>query len=283
MNQDLTPSRFLTFENLKLLLIPIGLIAVYYPVLTKLVQDWASNDNYSHGFFIPLISAYMIYSMRDELGRMPIRPNNWGLPLLLLGLFQLILAKTGSEFFMQRTSLIPVLLGLSLFMLGTPVTKKIMTPILFLIFMVPLPAIIWNKIAFPMQLFATMLTEKVVYSVGIPILREGNILYLAETTLEVVDACSGLRSLVTMFALSATFAWFSELGNYRKGVLFICAAPLAILANIIRLAGTAVLANQFGEKVAQGFLHELSGLVTFMLGLILLGTVYRILQNKRDR
>jgi len=280
MTKNLVKSNLFTLENLKLILIPACLAAVYYPVFVKLVIDWSENDNYSHGFFIPFISAYMIYSRRDELRRLKIQPSNWGLLLLVLGLLQMILARTGSEFFMQRTSLIPVLLGISLFLLGTRITKKILFPIIFLIFMMPLPTIIWNKIAFPMQLFATMLTENVVRLIGIPVLREGNILYLAETTLEVVDACSGLRSLVTMFALSATFAWFADLSVLRKWILFILAAPIAILANIVRLTGTAALANQFGEKVAQGFLHELSGLVTFMLGLLLLGVIYWALLGK---
>lgn len=281
MKQNITKYALFSPETFKWLLIPVGLLAVYYPVIINLIKDWTEDDNYSHGFFIPLISVYMLYSMREELSRIKLTPNNWGLPLLLLGLIQLMLAKIGTEFFMQRTSLIPVLLGITLFLFGIRFSRKILIPVLFLIFMVPLPAIIWNKIAFPMQLFSTTLTENIVHALGIPVLREGNILYLAETTLEVVDACSGLRSLVTMFALSATFAWFSDLGIFRQWLLFLCAAPIAILANIVRLTGTAVLANQFGDEVAQGFLHELSGLVTFMLGLILLGGIYWALQPKK--
>ncbi len=245
----------------------LGLMWLYFDVLISLVDDWTSNDNYSHGFFIPLISGYMVYSFRDELQKLDVRPANWGILLLILGLGQFLMATTGSEFFLQRTSIIPVLIGLVLFLLGLSFTRKVFLPIAYLIFMIPLPAIIWNKIAFPMQLLSSALTERVVKIVGIPVYREGNILHLAQTTLEVVDACSGLRSLTTMFALSAALAWFANYSTVKKWFLFFMAAPIAIVANIIRLTGTAILASHYGGDVAQGFLHEFSGMVTFFIGL----------------
>lgn len=268
----------IVLQNSYLLLLPFaGLLLLYYPVLLSLSKDWASNDNYSHGYFIPLISGYMIYTMQDELRRTIVQPVNWGILILLAGFCQLIVAKAGSEYFLQRTSLILVLLGACLFILGRDSTKKLLLPICYLIFMVPIPAIIWNKIAFPLQLFASEITEQVIQLLGIPVFREGNVLHLSETTLEVVDACSGLRSLTTMFALSAALAWFSKLSTWKKWVLFIAAAPIAVFTNIIRLTATAILASRFGEKVAQGFLHEFSGIVTFILGLALLLGVYSLL------
>jgi exosortase len=145
--------------------------------------------------------------------------------------------------------------------------------------MVPLPAIIWNKIAFPMQLFGSFLTEKVVALMGIPILREGNILYLTNTTLEVVDACSGLRSLTTLFALSAVFAILSSHTTTQKWILFLTAAPIAIFANIVRLTGTAILASKYGGDVAQGFLHDFSGIAVFVVGVIMLATVSNLIKR----
>lgn len=256
-----------------LALLIAALIGLYFPVLLKLASDWSTNDNYSHGFFIPLISGYMIYTMRTDLNTISLQPVNWGLLLLLAGLGQLYIAKIGSEYFLQRTSLILVLLGATLFLMGTSIARKILMPISYLIFMIPLPAIIWNQIAFPMQLFSTAITEWVIQSIGIPVFREGNILYLSQTTLEVVDACSGLRSLTTMFALSAVLAWISNNGAWKKWTLFFMAAPIAIFANIVRLSGTAILASRYGEKVAQGFLHEFSGIFTFVFGLALLFAV----------
>jgi len=252
---------------------------IYFPILKGLVFDWQTNDNYSHGFFVPIISGYMIFSMRQEFRSIVIKPSNLGLIFLVLGLLQLYVASVGTEFFLQRLSLLPVLIGATLFILGTDYTKKLLLPILYLIFMIPLPAILWNKIAFPMQLFSSAITEDVVRLLGIPIFREGNVLHLASTTLEVVDACSGLRSLTTMFALSAALSWFTTFSLPRKWVLFFLAAPIAIFANIVRLTLTAVLASMYGEKAAQGFLHEFSGMFTFILGLALLMVCSRMLAS----
>jgi eight transmembrane protein EpsH (proposed exosortase) len=268
--------------NLLLLLVILGgLTALYQSVFVALVQDWLKNDNYSHGFFIPLISGYMMWSMKDELRRLSLQPVNWGVLVLAAGLAQLYIAKVGSEYFLQRSSIILVLLGIVLFLAGTAAARKVMVPIVYLLFMVPLPAIIWNKIAFPMQLFSSSVTEEVIRVIGIPVLREGNVLHLAQTTLEVVDACSGLRSLTTMFALSGLFSWFSSLSTGRKWILFLAAAPIAIVANIVRLTGTAGLASLYGEKAAQGFLHDFSGLFVFVSGLLLLVLTSKLLHGRK--
>lgn len=264
-----------------LLLVSASIIALYYPVLWEMVGDWKNNDNYSHGFFIPIISAYMIWALRPQLRNIPTRSSLCGLLVLFLGLAQLYVATVGTEFFLQRTSLIIVLFGVSLFLFGNRVTQKLLVPIAYLMFMVPLPAIIWNKIAFPMQLFSSAVTEEVVRVFGIPIFREGNVLHLAQTTLEVVDACSGLRSLLTMFALSTALAWFGHTKRWKQTTLFLLAAPVAVFANIVRLTLTAAMAAKYGGKVAQGFLHDFSGLFTFVFGLILLILCSKLLSIRR--
>jgi exosortase len=285
-NQSIRTKNVSDFSNMDFVLMSILLLGIgvlYYQIFTGLFDDWSNNDNYSHGFFIPVISVYMVYSLRGKLRALAIQPSSWGLLILIIGMVQLLVAKTGSEFFLQRTSLIPILLGMILFCLGSAYTKKLLLPICYLLFMIPLPAIIWNKIAFPMQLFATGLTESVIRLIGISVFREGNILHLAETSLEVIDACSGLRSLITMFSLSAAFAWFSDFSLSRKWVLFLMAAPIAIFSNIIRLTSTAVLASRYGSEVAQGFLHEFSGFLTFFIGLVMLITISAMLNKIRKR
>lgn len=259
-----------------------GLIALYWPVFQKLAFDWDNNDNYSHGYFIPVLSAYLIYTYKNELGKLPVKSNLLGFFLLFFGLTQLIIAKTGSELFLQRISLLIVLAGVVLFCLGSSFLKKLAPPIAYLIFMIPLPAIIWNKIAFPLQLFGSFLTEKFVTFIGVPIFREGNILHLSGTTLEVVDACSGLRSLTTLFALSTILALLSDHKTWQKWVIFLAAAPIAILANIIRLTATALLASKYGSDVAHGFLHDFSGIIVFLVGVSLLLLLSNILKKTRD-
>lgn len=248
----------------------LAMFWLYLPFLKTLFADWGGDDDYSHGYFIPLLTGYFIYSLRDELRKLTVKPSNIGLLIILAGLGQLVIAKIGSEYFLQRTSLIIVLCGLVLFSLGWQYFRKLFFPICYLIFMVPIPAIIWNKVAFPMQLFSSYLTEKVISFLGIPVFREGNVIHLVETTLEVVAACSGLRSLVTLFALSGALVFLASLPAMKKVILFFSAAPIAIFANICRLTFTALLATQIGSDAAQGFLHEFSGIVVFLLGLSLL-------------
>lgn len=242
-------------------------IGLYFPFILAMEQDWSTNDNFSHGYFIPVIAAYMVYSRRTLLKGETVAPSNWGLLIIALGLVQLIIAKIGTEFFLQRTSMIVVLFGSVLFLLGKSFTRKVSFPLIYLVFMIPIPAIIWNNVAFPMQLFASGITERVVQAIGIPVFREGNVLHLSETTLEVVDACSGLRSLTSMLALGAALAYFSRLPGIRKWAIFLSALPIAIFVNIIRLTITAALASRFGGEIAQGFLHDFSGWLIFIVGL----------------
>ena len=263
-----------------LLLLFTSFIFLYYPVFLKLIHDWEVDPNYSHGYFIPLIFIFMIWTSRNELKNTATRPNNLGIIILIFGLAQLTVARIGSEYFLEGSSLILVLLGIVLFIWGVEATKILLIPILYLIFMIPLPAIIWNQISFPLALFASTISEQVISSLGMTILREGNILTLPNITLQVVDACSGLRSLLTLLALSALIAYFSEQKNLKRIIIFLAAIPIAIFCNLIRLTVTAILARSYGEKVAHGFIHDFSGIFVFILGLAILLLFTKILERK---
>ena len=273
----------------KHLIITLGLLSlcfllVYYQVILQLAYSWDNNPNYSHGYFIPFISAFMVWYKRGEIFGQEIRPRPvLGTLLILAGLMQLMVAWVGSEYFLQASSMIPVLIGLTLVFWGTAVTRKMLVPILFLIFMIPLPAILWNQLAFPLALMASKIGASAVDMMGLPILREGNILYLPNVTLQVEEACSGLRSLTTLFALSALIAYMSPLKRVSKLIIFLAAVPIALVGNIVRLIATAVLAKYFGSVVAEGFIHDFSGWLLFVFGLVFLMLLQSFLTKYEGR
>lgn len=276
-------NRKLALEIGQIAALAILFLIVFQQTIISLVGDWATDDNYSHGFFIPLVTGYMIWQKRDTLSNYFVNPSVWGLLVLMAGMVLHLVGNIGAELFVMRLSIIVTLMGLSLYLLGKGITKEILLPLAYLIFMIPLPAIIWNQIAFPLQLFAAGITEPAVDLIGIPVLREGNILHLPNTTLEVVDACSGLRSLVSLLALSAAFAYFVDLNRGSKWVLFLSAIPIAISVNVLRLTLTAMMAYWVSPDTAHGFLHDASGLLMFILAFGLLLLLYAALSKFEAR
>ena len=263
-------------------LIQIGLLIVcfvylYAHTLAKLISDWNTDDNFSHGFLIPLISGYMIWGKKDDLARAAIQPNSWGLVIIAFAMAMHIAGNLGAEFFVMRSSMVLCLLGITLYLFGRRITAGVFVPLIYLFFMIPIPAIIWNQIAFPLQLLAAKLSVSMVQLLGIPVLREGNILQLSNTTLEVVNACSGIRSLTTLLALSAALAYLSNLKWVSQWILFLSAVPIAIFINVIRLTVTSVLASRYGPEFADGFMHALSGVMVFGVALIALYGCYKLL------
>lgn len=250
---------------------------LYAGIIRKLIVDWSNDPNYSHGFLIPFISAYFIWQKRDELRQMVSKPSPWGLLLLFSGLALLLVGTLSGEYFTTRLSMIVVLAGVVAFAKGFAFLRAIAFPFGFLIFMIPLPYLVYDIVAFPLKMIVSKYSVDFLNIIGVPILREGNILHLPQTTLEVADACSGIRSMISLLALSAAMGYIFLNGFVRRAVLVLMAIPIAVLANGVRVIGTGLLAVRYGGRVAEGFFHELAGLVIFGVALVLMGVVMTIL------
>src|SRR5215213_3699761 len=288
------------------LAISFAIAFAYATVLVKLFHDWWNDENYSHGLLIPLIIGYILWSQRDKLARVPARPTLLlGGAAILLALLTLWAGVAGAELYTQRLSLILLLAGITVYFWGLTLLRLVLVPLSLLFLAMPIPAIIFNKIAFPLQLFASRCAVWSMSVLGIPVLRQGNIIELKPLNsfdtkkLEVVEACSGIRSLMTLVTLAVVFAYFTHspdddgtgsgkrfgwLKSYwfwRSVIIVGSAIPIAILTNAFRVSGTGVLAHYYGTAIADGFFHSFSGWAIYIVAFILLFGIGMILDRFR--
>jgi exosortase len=256
---------------------------LYWPVIVPMAWQWYVDSNYSHGALVPLLAAYFVWERRARLLALTLRPSWAGLAMLMIGVLALIIGQTGAELFLQRISLLIVIAGLVLLVLGREALRLCSFPITFLIFMIPLPAIVLNAVAFPLQLFAAQVATTCLVALEVPVLREGNLIYLASSTLEVAEACSGIRSLMSLLALGTVYAYFTERVIWKRWVIVAAAVPVAIAANVFRVAGTGILAQFVGEEAAQGFYHDFSGWLVFVVAFLLLLGIGILLRQVKTR
>jgi exosortase len=256
--------------------------ALYATVAPRLVRQWAEDDDYTHGFLILPLALYFVWERRHELKRLTPRPSWLGALALGVGLLLLVVGSVGAELFLQRISFVVVVAGLVWLVLGAAFLRVVAFPIAFLVFMVPLPAIVMNAVAFPLQLFAAQSATFCMQTAGIPVLREGNTIVLANTTLEVVEACSGIRSLQALLALGAVYGYFTQRAVWKRWALLFLSIPIAIAANAFRVAGTGFLAHFIGPEAAQGFYHSFAGWMVFAVAFALLLAAGTLLSRLPD-
>lgn len=257
-------------------LLALWLLA-FSPILPGLFSSWLDNPDSSHGLLVPFIFFYLVWLRREDLRQARAASSAWGLALLAAGLLLYLLAYAGSVAVVARLMLILTLMGLVLFTLGRKIFRILAFPLAFLFFMVPLPISLVSLVAFPLQLLATDIAAHLIRVLAIPVHQEGNMLYFVQTSLEVAQACSGIRSIISLTMLSVIFSSFLPPKYGRRLLLAASAIPVAVLANIVRVSGTGILANFFGAVVARGFLHEFSGLVIFIFGLLVIYGEYLLL------
>jgi exosortase len=243
----------------------VSLVALLYGSVLKVLvlQLWFDPD-YGHGLFVPLFSGYILWRQHDRWMRSEIKPTNLGL-LVMIGAVGLLFAGSlAAELFTSRLSLVVLLAGMILFLAGWELLRAVSFPLSFLIFMIPVPVIVYNQITFPLQLVASRLASSALELVHVPVLRDGNVLILSNYSLEVVEACSGIRSLMALISLAIAYGYLAEPRRWVRYVLVVMTVPSAIVSNAIRIMGAGVLAHRFGPTAAEGFLHEFSGWLIFL-------------------
>lgn len=250
---------------------------LYQNVIAKLVNDWSVDDNYSHGFLIIPIALFFVWERRNKLKQAERMPSSMGLVVVIGSMALLLAGILGSELFLTRVSIIGTIAGAVLFLCGWNHLRILMLPIAFLILMIPIPAIIFNQVAFPLQLLASRFGEMSLTACQVPVLREGNVINLANTSLEVAEACSGIRSLISLLTLGIVYGYFTDSRLWVRLALAIGTVPIAIAANGIRVAGTGIAAHYYGAEAAQGFFHSFSGWIIFIAAFIMMFALYRII------
>jgi len=245
------------------------------PTLVHLIGQWWNDPNYSHGFFVPLFSAFVIWQERGRLSALSLRPSWPGLFFLGLGLCVLIIGQMGAELFLSRLSLLIVLTGLVVLFLGWNFFRALLFPLAFLLLMIPIPAIVFNQITFPLQLLASKVASTTLPWMGVPVLREGNVIILPAMALEVAEACSGIRSLMSLTTLAVIYGYLMERRTGARVLLAVASIPIAVAANSFRIVGTGLLVQYWDPEKAEGFFHEFSGWLIFVVSLIMLYLLHR--------
>ena len=252
------------------------LIVCYAPILYRLALQWANDENMGHGFFVPLVAGFIAWQRRDKLAAIPRESNLWGLLLVVFAACEALIATLGAEIFTARLAFIIALVGTILYLCGTKWVKALAFPLILLLFMIPIPAIIYAQLTLKLQILASQLGEMLITAMGIPVLRAGNTLQLPSQTLDIAEACSGIRSLLSLGFLSLVYAYFADKRVWMRWALLIATIPIAIGANGIRVAVTGLL-SEINTKLATGIYHESEGYVVFIVALAALMITHRII------
>jgi len=248
---------------------------LYGSILARLVGQWWADPNFSHGFFVPAFSLFLLWQDRRRLQKIPPTPSLWGLPIIILSMCVLLVGVFGAELFLSRTSLLLLIAGLISFFMGWQMLRALLFPLLFLLLMVPIPAIIFNQVTFPLQILASKLSAWLLPLLGVPVFREGNVINLPAMPLEVAEACSGIRSLLSLLTLAIMYGYLLEKRIFIRLLLALAAIPIAVAANALRIVGTGLLVQYWDPEKAEGFFHAFSGWLIFVVSLLMLFALHR--------
>jgi exosortase len=257
----------------------LGLLTLLYlPVLKVMVSEWATQEEMGHAFFVPLVAGYVVWLDRQRILAAPVKRCWPALSLVVWGFWQMLLGFLGADFFLARTAFLIAVVGVIWTVAGTAVVRTLAFPLFLLIFMIRIPLFVYQQITFPLQMIASELAARGLEILGIPVFRDGNVLQLASRRLEVVEACSGIRSLLSLTFLSVAYGRLFERRVWMRIVLFLLTVPIAIACNALRVTLTGVL-TQYKPDMAEGAYHIFEGWVIFMMELVALLGVHRLLSR----
>jgi exosortase len=248
----------------------IALTVAYGNVIRQLVHAWANDGNYTHGFVLAPIALLLVGRRWQILRHLPAEPSKLGLLLVVAALAQLIVGSIAVEFFLMRTSFILLLAGAVVFLFGWRHLSATGFSFALLLLSIPLPAIVLNQITFPLQMLASRVGVDLLQTIGVPALREGNVIVLTNAQLEVAEACSGLRSLVSLFSLGLLYAYFSHTYLWARIGMSMLTVPIAILTNALRVTGAGVATYLYGSAGVDSFFHTFSGWLMFVVSMAIL-------------
>jgi exosortase len=267
---------------LKIILIGSAVVPLYSWVAMDLAHDWWTQPSLSYGLLVPPLAIYVAWLKREAILAVPVTRDSRGLVLAVLACLMYLIGKLGSEFFLQRLSMVVLLTAFVWTFWGSKRMAQLAFPLVLLAAAVPLPVIVYNLLAAPLQLFASDIAADLARLAGITVYRDGNILQLAGTSLGVEEACSGLNSLSSLLVGALLLGHLACSRLHTKVLLFFSAIPIAIGVNVLRVTGTAILAD-YRPEWAMGFYHLFEGWMVFLLGFAALFGVAKLFSFLLDR
>ena len=251
------------------------ILYLYNPTLARLLSQWWHDPNFGHGFLVPLFSGFVVWKNRFRLAVLPLKPSWAGLAVVVLSLVMLVGGVLGAELFLARASLLFLLAGLLILFAGASCFRVLLFPWVCLFLMVPIPTVVFTQVTLPLQLLSSHLAASTLSLLGVPVLREGNIIRLPTMVLEVAEACSGIRSLMSLFTLAVIYGYFAEPRLVGRLMLALAAIPIAVAANGLRIVGTGLLVQYGNAERAEGFFHTFSGWMIFVVSLLMLWLLHK--------
>ncbi len=255
------------------------LVALFFPVLQRMVTEWwVDSEQMGHAFFVPLVAGYIVWQDRERILAAPVKTCWPALLLVAWGFCQMLLGFLGADYFLARTAFLISLVGVIWTLAGTAVLRTLIFPLFLLLFMIRIPQFLFQQLTFPLQNIASSLATEALNLIGIPVSRDGNVLELPGRTLGVVEACSGIRSMLSLSFLSLAYAYFFDKRVWMRPVLFLTTIPIAIFTNGFRVTMTGIV-GEYKKEWAEGVFHSMEGWVIFMLALMCLMGVHKLISR----